>query len=234
MARINKSKLTKLEIIREASKMFLENGYSATSAKAICAELGMSTGNLTFHYPTKEHLLVVLVDLLCKYQWKAFQNETQEGVSSIMAICLELTAMAVMCEGNPIARDFYLSSYISPMSLDMIRKNDKERAKTVFAEYCNGWTDEQFSEAEVLVSGIEYATLMTTESSASLEYRIKGALEAILAIYNVPKETIETKMKKVFDMDYREIGHTLFNGFKKYVEEANENAFSELVNKTII
>lgn len=89
MARITKSTLTKMEIIRVASKMFLENGYSATSAKAICSELGISTGNLTFHYPTKEHLLAVLVDLLCRFQWETMKKETNEGNTPIMAVCLD-------------------------------------------------------------------------------------------------------------------------------------------------
>ena len=43
-------------------------------------------------------------------------------------------------------------------------KNDAERSKEVFKDYCPDWTDENFAEAEVLVSGIEYATLMTTDS----------------------------------------------------------------------
>lgn len=231
MAHINKSALTKLEIIHVASKMFLEKGYSATTAKAICTELGMSTGNLTFHYPTKEHLLAVLVDLLCQFQWECMQKETDEGTTALMAICLELTAMAVMCEDDPIAKDFYISSYISPISLDIIRKNDRRRAKTVFSEYCKDWTDDNFAEAEVLVSGVEYATLMTTESSAPLEYRIRGAVRAILTIYNVPAEVIDAKVKKLFAMDYRSIGHNMFNEFKKYVTAVNENAFLQLLKR---
>lgn len=66
---------TKHEIVRVASKLFLETGYSATSPKLVCEEL------------------------------------------------------------------------------DIIRKNDAERSKEVFKD----WTDENFAEAEVLVSGIEYA-----------------------------------------------------------------------------
>ena len=53
-----------------ASRQFLEKGYSATTVAAISKELAMSPGNLTFHFPTKEHLLAELVDLLCSFQWK--------------------------------------------------------------------------------------------------------------------------------------------------------------------
>ena len=87
MARIDKGALTKLEIITEATKQFLEKGYTNTSANAVAKALGMSQGNLTFHFPTKEHLLAILVDMLCDFQWKRMEQEANEGYSSIMAIC---------------------------------------------------------------------------------------------------------------------------------------------------
>ena len=195
MARINKSQLTRIEIIQVATKKFLTNGYSATSIKAISDELMMSTGNLTFYFPTKEHLLAEFVELLCKFQQRMMEEETEEGYSSLMAMCLELTAMASMCEKNEVIRDFYLASYSSPMALQIIRQNDAERAKVVFADTCGDWTDEQFLEAETLVSGIEYATLMKTENSASLETRIAGALNYIMMIYGIPEETRKMKIE---------------------------------------
>ncbi len=228
MARIDKSKLTRLEIVRVASRKFLENGYSNTSVKAISDELEMSTGNLTFHFPTKEHLLAELVEMLCKFQWKLIDEEADEGFSSVMAVCLELMSMASACEENEIAKDFFISSYQSEMSLEIIRKNDSERSKSVYSEYCTGWTDEQFTEAEILVSGIEYATLMTAGDSVSLETRISGALNNILTIFNVPEETRKMKIEKVLSMDYRKIGGRILKEFIEYVENSTEQALEEI------
>ena len=228
MARINKSQLTKLEIIQVASDLFLEKGYSNTTAKAICNELGMSTGNLTFYFPTKEDLLAVLVHMLCDFQWKMMEKEADEGLSSIMALCLELTTMAAMSEVDEIAKDLYLAAYTSPVALEIIRRNDAKRAKGVFKDYCKGWTDEQFAEAETLVSGIEYATLMTTADSPSLESRISGALNQILMIYGVPEDLRNKKIRKVLNMDYKSISTRVLNEFKNYVEKTNEHAFEEL------
>ena len=229
MARINKSELTKAEIVQVASELFLEKGYTNTSVKAISDKLGMSTGNLTFYFPTKENLLAVLVDIMCDFQWEMMKKEADEGISSILAICLELTSMAAMCEQNEIAKDFYLSAYSSPLSLDIIRRNDAERAKKVFGEYCSDWTDEQFAEAEILVSGIEYATLMTTDYSVSLETRIAGALNNIMNTFCVPEDLKKIKIEKVFNRDYRNIGQRVFDEFKKYVKETNEQTFMALI-----
>ena len=231
MARIDKGALTKLEIITEATKQFLEKGYTNTSANAVAKALGMSQGNLTFHYPTKEHLLAILIDMLCDFQWKRMEEEANDGISSVLAICMELTAMASASESDETIKDLFLSAYSSPLSLDIIRRNDARRAKEVFGAYRPDWTDEQFAEAEILVSGIEHATLMVAGDPVSLEARITGALNSILAIYGVPEDVRNTKLQKVFALDYVGLGKRVLDEFKEYVANANEEAFQALIKR---
>lgn len=222
---------TRLEIIQVALKMFLERGYTNTSAKAICQELGISTGNLTYYFPTKEHILAVLVELLCDFQWKMIEKETDEGYSSLLSLCLELTAMTAICEESAVGKDFYLSAYTHPITLSIIRDNDAKKAKRVFGEYCKNWKDVNYREAEMLVSGIEFATMMPTERSAPLNVRIAGALGAIMMIYNVPEDIRRKKIDKVLAMDYLAIGKKVLSEFIKYTEEATESALEEVLTK---
>lgn len=226
---MQKSLKTRFEIVQTATRMVWEKGYSGTSIKMIAKELNVSTGNLTYHYPTKEHLLSVLVDELCKFQRKLIEEEAEDGISSVMAVCLELMSMASACESNPIAKDFFISSYQSPVTLKIIRENDTERSKEVYKEYCKRWTDEQFEEAEILVSGIEYATLMSLDEHVSLETRIAEALDKILYVYNVPKKIRETKIKKALSYDYKHIGERIFKEFKEYVDKTTEETFEQML-----
>ena len=230
MAVQRRGKATKLEIIRVASRMFLENGYSDTTIRGICSELLISPGHLMFYFPSKEHLLAEVVDILCDFQWQLLKRVTDEGATAIMGICFEMTTMASACEQSEIAKDFYLSSYMSPITLEIIRKNDAVRAREVFGEYCKDWSDAQFIEAENLISGIEYATFMTTESSAPLDMRISGALNAIMLIYNVPEEKRRDKIQKALSLDYRRYGREILSEFIKYVGEVNESAYEEFYN----
>lgn len=229
MAYKRKANTTKLEIIQVASRMFLERGYSKTTVKAMADELDISSGHLMFYFPTKEHLLLVLVEMLCDFQWKRMQSVVDEGNTSVMAVCLELATMAAMCEEDEIVKDFYLSAYFNPLTLEVIRKNDCQRAKLVFGQYCPDWEDEHFTEAEILVSGIEYATLMTTNDSVELDIRISGAMNNILTTFNVPEEIRRAKIEKVLSLDYRKIGKSILQEFKEYVEEANEQAYIDLL-----
>ena len=140
---------TKYEIIQQGTKLFLEQGYYATSPKHICDELDISTGNLTYYFPTKEHLLAELVQMLCKFQGKLLKDMVQEeGATSLLAVCLELATMASMVEESEIARDLFQSAYSSPMCLEIIRRNDTQRSRHLYKEYCPDWSEEQFVEAQ--------------------------------------------------------------------------------------
>lgn len=221
---------TKNEIVRTATGLFLEKGYSATTPKMICDALDISTGNLTYYFPTKEHLLAVLVEMLCSFQGQTLQSMVQEeGVTSLLAVCLELASMAAVSEESEIAKDLFLSAYSSPMCLELIRKNDTQRAKLIYSEYCPDWSDQQYVEAETLVSGIEYATLMTTNDSAPLEARITGALNNIMMIFNVPEPIRNVKIGKVLSLDYRALGRQVLDNFRHFVDQTNEQIFEALL-----
>lgn len=220
---------TRYEIIQTATRLFLEKGYSETTPKMICEELDISTGNLTYYFPTKEHLLAELTEMLCNFQGKLLQSLVEEGETSLLAVCLELATMASISEESEVAKDFFISSYSSPKCLDIIRQNDTQRAKRIYSSFCPDWTDLQYIEAEILVSGIEYATLMTTEDTAPLETRIAGALNNIMMIFHVPEETCNQKINKILSLDYRSIGRRVLQQFKEFVEQTNEQTFEMLL-----
>lgn len=220
---------TKHEIIQTATRLFLEKGYSNTTPKMICDVLDISTGNLTYYFPTKEHLLAVLVEMLCSYQGYVLHSMVEdEGKTSLLAVCLELATMTAMSIEDEIAKDLFHAAYASPMALEIIRKNDTGRASQIYGEFCTGWTPEQFAEAEILISGIEYATLMSVHDSVSLETRITGALDNIMKIFNVPEDIRQQKINKVLSMDYQALGRQILQNFKQYVNETNEHAFEAL------
>lgn len=215
-------KNTRLEILQVAMRLFLQDGYTNTFIPQIANELGISKGNLTFHFHTKEHLLAELVKELCEFQWQVMEKEVAEGNSSLLAYLLELAAMASMCEGNPVAKDFYVSAYTHPLSLKIIRENDTQKAIKVFREYCREWTETDFIQAENMASGIEYAMFVTENAEkVSLEQRISGSLDTIMKIYDLPKELRQEKITKVLSLNYRNIGQNLLRAFCDYVEERN-------------
>lgn len=222
---------TKNEIIQVASEFFLKVGYSATSPKMIAEELGMSTGNITYYFPTKEHLLSVIVEMLCDFQWKMLGTEADRGIGSVASVCLETMTVASACAENEIARDFFTATFQSEMCRNYLRNNHVERAKKIFAKNCEDWTDEQFHEAEILVMGLQYAAIVATDAQISLDVRIEGALNQILSIYNVDEETRKKEIERVLKMDCRGIGKRVLKEFVGYVEKTNEQTLEKMFQR---
>ena len=234
MARTKKPSPMKAAIIKAASELFFEKGFSKTTSSELCRKIDIGTGNLTFYFPTKEHVLAVLVQMMIDYQWKEMEGAADEGKSSLLAYCLELSTLVAISEEIPEMNDFLVAAYSHSMTLDLIRENDVEKIKTVFGEYTEGWDDERYTEMEAIISGIEYATIMKTEHSASVERRLEGALSSIMLLLGVPEEIRQKKIKKVLAMDYLSIGRKVYVDFKQYVTETNENALDEILKNTKI
>ena len=55
----------------------------------VCNELGISKGNYTFSFSSKDDILAVLTDLLRKYQRKLIKDVADDGISSLLAFCSE-------------------------------------------------------------------------------------------------------------------------------------------------
>ena len=228
MARVSRS-TTRTEIIQVACELFFERGYSATSPKMIASALDISPGNLTYHFPTKEHLLLVVVQMLCEFQWKLLGIEAEQGIDSVGSVCLEMMTVAAACQEDEIARDFFTAAFQSKMCRDYLRNDHINRAKRIFADHYSDWTDEDFVQAELLIMGIQYTTITADDSILPLKTRIRGALEYILNIYGIDNRTRQKEIDKVLQMDCRQLGRNVLTEFIKYINETNEQAFSEML-----
>lgn len=227
MARKNKLN-TKLLIKQLALHLFLEKGYSNVSIGDISKELGISKGNFVFHYPAKENLLVELIKDLCEFQWKVMEQEMIEEKEPLIAYLFELATMAGSAVDNQAIRELYISAYTHMQTLQIIRKNDTEKAKKVFGRYCKNWDDKDFIIAENIVSGIEYTMFATEhEKDIFLDERLSGIFHAIMKIYDVPYKDRNEMVRKVLSMDYKKLGKRILNEFREYVEEINRNEIEE-------
>ena len=103
MARVKKQSPMRLAIIQAATELFFEKGFSKTTAAAVCEKARVGTGNLTSYFPTKEHILDVLVKMMIDFQWQRMEEASDEGKSSLLAYCLELTMMAAISEESVAA-----------------------------------------------------------------------------------------------------------------------------------
>ena len=213
---------TRMQIIRVGAKHFIEDGYTRSTMKRISRELDLSPGNITFYFPTKDHLLAVLINELFGFQSIMMKRAVEDGKSPILEYCLELAAIAATCAEDEVAADLYSSAYTSPYTLDLIRKNGTKKAKAVFGDYCKDFSEADWTAAETLVSGIEYGVIMTYGEKSELRLVIEKALNSIMALYGVPDHTRAQNIDCVLSFDYRGLGKRILGEFREYVDKTNE------------
>lgn len=220
---------TKYEIIQVASEFFFDVGYGNTSPQMIAKELGISTGNITYYFPTKEHLLLVLVQMLCDFQLKMLEAEAEIGIGSVASVCLETMTVAVACSESQIARDFFTAVFQSELCRDYLRENHAQRAKRIFKNTCSGWTDEEFQQAELLVMGLQYTAIAPTNAPITLEKKIASALNQILSIYHIDAQTRQKEIEKVLARDCRGISKRVLQEFTGFVGKTNEQTLEQVL-----
>ena len=225
IARGAKNRPTKEMIVQIASRLYLEKGFEDTSNKEICDILQISPGNLTFHFPQREHVLTEFVKELCDFQWRMIEVLEQEDKSPLLALCIEIATMAAAAEEDKAIRDIYISSYTYQMPLAVIRENDTRKTQKIFSEFNPDWTDEQFRVMQTLYSGIEYAIFSSAgHDDLSLDMRVACGLDAALRLYNVPEDLRNQKIEKIIAMDYRSLGKRILSDFKDYITAFNWKA----------
>jgi len=209
-----KNDTTKYEILRCATELFLEKGYTDAYVTTIAKTLGISTGLLTFWFPTKEHILAELVRELFAFQWESEKEETD----SLTAYLYELAMIASVCEENPKARDLILAVYTHAQSIEIVRRYDTKRSQLTFKAYCGQWTEKDFVIAENAASGVERAMLVTANTEGiTFEERVSGSLDAIMKIYDVTSEERKPILANVIASDYRTRGNHVFEEFCRFV-----------------
>jgi len=81
---------TKYEILYVSMKSFLEKGYTKSYITTIAKTLQMSTGNLTFWFPTKEYILAEMLKELCAFQAQADAKEADKKYSLLIEYLFEI------------------------------------------------------------------------------------------------------------------------------------------------
>ncbi len=210
---------TKYEILQCATKLFLEKGYTDAYVTTIAKLLHISTGNLTFHFPTKEHILAELVRELCAFQWQSEEREKKEDRALLTTYILELVMFASICVENSNIKDLVVAAYTHSMSLSILRESDTQRSMRIFGEYCSDWSEIDYIQAENIASGIEYAMFRTENTDKiTFEQRVTSSLDAIMKIYGVPTDVRKHTFAEVMSIDYHKKGSLVFEEFCKHVE----------------
>lgn len=82
-------------ILMGASRLFVRKGFNASSMREVAAEAGMSVSGIYHHYPSKESILVALLDLtMDEIGWR-LDAARREGATPVESFALMVESLAL-------------------------------------------------------------------------------------------------------------------------------------------
>ncbi len=227
-----KNNTTKLEILQVAMRMFMEKGFTNTSAKAISNELNISTGNLTFYFPTKESILLELAKEITSFHTKCIDNITKKDSDDLFAYCWEITAQITLCEENENMKDLYLSIYSHPSTLQFVKDWTAEKNQSILGERLSDWNLERFRCVENVTCCIERSALTEPCTEIyTLEDKIWLILTCLLKIYDISQQDREAVINKILETDYRKTGYDLYKQLTQYIEKHTQKILEDAIRE---
>lgn len=225
---------TKLEIIQLGTRMFLEDGYSNTSIHKICKQLGISLGNFTFHFPTKEHLLLQLTKDLTTFHMNAIISARQEGSTPLFSFCREITAQIALCADYENVRDMYLAVYTCPMTVAFVKDWTAEKNRTILSERFPEWTFDDFRLLENVTNSIERGAIAEPcTEKYPLEEKIRLTLDSIMRLYEVSPGERRAVIDAILKTDYHKAADDIITDFVKYEERINRQALDDVMKSSV-
>ena len=196
---VNRSK-----ILYNATKLFLEKGYTKTTMKQIAYLSQINIGSLFFMFKDKETLLSELVNevLNCQYEKaKTLLKDTDYDLLSLFAV--EKVLQLYIAESSEHMREMYTTTYSLTSSTNVVYQTVTQRLEEIFNTFLPNFETKDFYEREIALGGIIRGFMSVPCSMYfTMERKIKSFLETSLLVFEVPKDKIKEIISFVMNIDF--------------------------------
>ena len=216
---------TEKTIIRSATRLFLQNGFSKTTLKMIADDTGIRQGTLCYHFHTKEDMLYLLIQELMDFHGDMVEQAEKETGDLLFSYAAEVTAQLVLCEVDERAYDLYYSAYSHPGTLALIKDWSAGKNYQIFKDRLPDWTEADFARVEHVASAIEFAAFTAPcDRYFTIKDKARLVLDSLLKLYEVEKEERVALVERILAVDFLAVGKEMFEKFVRKLDNTIEDA----------
>lgn len=207
---------TEIDIVKAATRLFLELGYSKTTQRMIAKESGIGLGTITYHFRSKDDLLRLLIEELMDFHSDVIEETIAKANDPLFSYALEITVQIALCENDKKAWDLYYAAYSHPTTFEFIKEWAAAKNYNILGKTLPSLRESDFRHIENITSGIELAAFnFTCDRYFTLEDKIATVLDSMMKIYDIPKEDRQKTIEKIKQIDYKKISREMFDRFVK-------------------
>ncbi len=195
--------LTQQKMLRAAVALFLEKGYERTTTAEISSAAGMGQRSFFRAFPSKEALLLELVQRMFGGQFDLAGQHS--GEEDPVFLCAVETALQLhIAELTEPLRELYVMAYSLPTTADYLYKSTAKRLQTIFGAYLPSAETKDFYEMEIASASMMRGFMaVPCDVYFTIEAKITRFLDCALKLYDVPKEKRAAITAAVLQMDLR-------------------------------
>lgn len=206
---------TKKKILKECVQLFLEQGYRETSITQITEAAGITRGSFQNLFPTKDAVLMELVETMFGGQFVAAKGISGNGMPPVYIYAAETAIQLTITEINENLREIYLEAYTLPDTAEYIYLHTTAELMHIFGENFPDFAESDFYEMEIGTAGLMRSYMARKcDIHFPLGRKLKRFLTAAMRVYKVPEDEQAKVLEFVAALDIKAIAgdviHKLF------------------------
>lgn len=203
---------TKRKILTACVRLFLEQGYKNTSVSQIVDEAGVARGSYLNLFPTKDKILLDLVETMFSGQFSVARSIADQNLPPVFAYAVETCLQLTLTELNENLREIYIEAYSVPDTAEYIYLNTTAELKQIFGANFPDYSDSDFYEMEIGTAGLMRNYMARKcDIHFPLERKLSRFLTAAMRVYLVPEEEQARVLAFISSIDIRELAVTVMH-----------------------
>ena len=197
---------TKRRILSVCVRLFLQQGYHATSISQIAAEAGISVSTFQNIFRTKDAVLHELIGFMFSGQFSAARDMAGPSLPPVYAYAVETAIQLTLTELNENLREIYIEAYSLPDTSEYIYLHTTAELKQIFGANFPDYSDSDFYEMEIGTAGLMRSYMARKcDIHFPLERKLSRFLTASMRVYRVSEEEQAKVLALIQSLDIKAI-----------------------------
>lgn len=180
--------VTQQKVLRAAVALFLEKGYTRTTTGEIAKAAGIGQSSFFHVFPSKEALLLELVQRMFSGQF-ALAGQHSGEQDPVLLYAVETALQLHIAELTEPLRKLYVTAYTLSSTSAYLYRSTAKRLEGIFGDYLPDAEAKDFYEMEIASTGMMRSFMaVPCDVYFTVERKIARFLECALKLYNVPPE----------------------------------------------
>lgn len=211
---------TKRKVLSACVRLFIEQGYHATTVSQIVEEAGVSRGSYQNIFPTKDAILLELTQTMFSGQFAAARKAAGNAdLPPVYTYAIETALQLTIAELNENIRDIYVEAYTVPATIDLIRIKTSSMLYKIFADRFPEFGESDFYQLDIGSSGLMRGYMQRKcDMNFTLERKLQRFTEASLRVYRVSEEEIASINAFIASIDVRTVANNIMQSLFAMLE----------------